>query len=148
MNLKHIQHRLRQVKELMKLSSCVKRGVGAVAVDENNIVLSEAYNGWIRGSESSVCGSPCSRLEIQSGTKMEIGCVHAEQNLIVNAARTNTSLVNSIVFLSTYPCLVCAKLLVQAGVKRVFVLENSYPDYTGVNVLKQNGIIVIETEVS
>ena len=148
MNLKHVQHRLRQVKELMQLSSCVKRGVGAIAVDENNIVLSEAYNGWIRGSESSVCAQPCQRLGIESGTRMEIGCVHAEQNLIVNAARTNTSLVGSIVFLSTYPCLVCAKLLIQAGVKRVFVLENSYPDYTGVNVLKQNGIIVIETNVS
>lgn len=150
MNLKHVKHRLLQTLSLAELSSCTRRGVGAVAVTEDNITLSEAYNGWIRGSEYNTCGeaSDCKRNSIKSGTETQIGCIHAEQNLVINAARTHTSLKNSIVFLSTYPCLMCAKLLIQSGIKKVYVLTNSYPSTEGVEFLRVNRIQVIETSVT
>jgi dCMP deaminase len=150
MKLKHVQHRLRQTIQLANLSSCTRRGVGAVAVDKNNITLSEAYNGWIRNSSFNTCGldSDCKRNDLVSGTQTQIGCIHAEQNLVVNAARTGNSLIDSIVFLSTYPCLMCAKILVQAGVSKVFVLKNSYPITDGIDFLRENAVLVILTEVS
>jgi dCMP deaminase len=150
MKLKHIQMRMRQVKELTNISSCQRRGVAAIAVTENNIVLSEAYNGWIRGAESSTCnpGGPCFREGLTSGSNMEVGCIHAEQNLIINAARTNTSLVDSWVFLSTYPCMMCAKLLAQSGISRLFVLKNSYPVDEGITFLRDHGVICVITDVT
>lgn len=150
MKLKHVQHRLRQTLQLAQLSSCTRRGVGAVAVDSNNITLAEAYNGWIRDSEYNTCGltGTCKRDGLTSGSQTQIGCIHAEQNLIINAARTHTSLVGAIVFLSTYPCLMCAKMLAQSGIARVYVLKNSYPIVEGVDFLKENAVSVILTEVS
>ena len=150
MKLKHIQMRMRQVKELTNISSCERRGVAAIAVTEDNIVLSEAYNGWIRGVESSTCNpeGACLRNGLTSGSNMEVGCIHAEQNLIINAARTQTSLVKSWVFLSTYPCMMCAKLLAQAGISRLFVLKNSYPVDEGIDFLRDHGVICVITDVA
>lgn len=150
MKLKHIQMRMRQVKELTNISSCERRGVAAIAVTEDNIVLSEAYNGWIRGVDSSTCNpdGPCHREGLASGSNMEVGCIHAEQNLIINAARTQTSLVKSWVFLSTYPCMMCAKLLAQAGISRLFVLKNSYPVDEGIDFLRDHGVICVVTDVT
>ena len=141
---------MRQVKELTNISSCERRGVAAIAVTEDNIVLSEAYNGWIRGSDSSTCNSngPCLRQDLISGSNMEVGCIHAEQNLIINAARTQTSLVKSWVFLSTYPCMMCAKLLAQAGISRLFVLKNSYPVEEGLQFLRDHGVVCVITDVT
>lgn len=150
MKLKHIQMRMRQVKELTNISSCERRGVAAIAVTRDNIVLSEAYNGWIRDAQSSTCNptGPCLRQGLTSGSNMEVGCIHAEQNLIINAARTNTSLVNSWVFLSTYPCMMCAKLLAQAGIERLFVLKNSYPVEEGLQFLRDHGVVCVITDVT
>ncbi len=154
MKQKIINHRINQALALANLSSCKRRGVGAVAVTKDNITISEAYNGWIRGSAHNTCAphNQCNRtlMQIESGTRMEIGCIHAEENLIINAARTNNSLMNTIVFITTYPCLSCAKLLVQSGVSKVFVISKSYPNTEGLDFLvKMNVDIqkVIQNEI-
>ena len=148
MKTKIVAHRLNQALNLGKLSSCVRRGVGAVAVTKENITISEAYNGWIRGAHESTCGQnhQCDRdlLQIQSGQNSEIGCIHAEENLIINAARTNNSLLESIVFLSTYPCLSCAKLLAQSGISKLFVISDSYSTEEGVTFLTKMNIETIK----
>ena len=148
MKKKIIAHRLNQTLNLAQLSSCLRRGVGAVAVTEDNITISEAYNGWIRNISDSTCGPnhQCNRelLKIQSGKNMEIGCIHAEENLIINAARTNNSLLDSIVFLSTYPCLSCAKLLAQSGISKLFVISDSYSTEDGINFLINLNIEIVK----
>jgi len=144
---KTITHRINQVLALASLSSCKRRGVAALAVTPDNITISESYNGWIRHSTNSTCGfnGECSRdlLNIPSGVQNEIGCIHAEENLIINAARTNNSLLNTIVFITTYPCLSCAKLLVQAGVSKIYTIENSYNNKDGLKFLKDMNIELI-----
>jgi dCMP deaminase len=144
MKQKIISHRLKQALSLANLSSCKRRGVGAVAVTSDNITISEAYNGWIRGSAHNTCApnNRCNRelLQIDSGTKNEIGCIHAEENLIINAARTNNSLMGTTVFVTTYPCLSCAKLLVQAGVSKLYVISKSYPNTEGLDFLVRMNI--------
>lgn len=144
MKQKIISHRLKQALSLANLSSCKRRGVGAVAVTPDNITISEAYNGWIRGSAHNTCApnNQCNRelLQIESGTKNEIGCIHAEENLIINAARTNNSLMGTTVFVTTYPCLSCAKLLVQAGVSKIYVISKSYPNTEGLDFLVRMNI--------
>lgn len=150
MKQKIVLHRINQTLNLAKLSSCLRRGVGAVAVTTDNITISEAYNGWIRGSAHNTCGKDhsCDRelLQIESGTKNEIGCIHAEENLIINAARTNNSLKDTIVFLSTYPCLSCAKLLAQSGISKLYVISNSYPAQEGIEFLTKMGIKTVKVE--
>lgn len=147
MKQKIISHRINQVLALASLSSCKRRGVGALAITSDNITISESYNGWIRGCSSNTCGknNECNRdlLQIESGKQNEIGCIHAEENLIINAARTNNSLMRSTVFVTTYPCLSCAKLLVQAGVSKIYTIENSYTNVDGLNFLKDMNIEVI-----
>ena len=98
--------------------------------------------------ETARATEPCLRNGLTSGSNMEIGCIHAEQNLIINAARTQTSLVKSWVFLSTYPCMMCAKLLAQAGISRLFVLKNSYPVNEGIDFLRDHGVICVVTDVT
>ena len=148
MKKKIVAHRLNQALNLGKLSSCIRRGVGAVAVTKENITISEAYNGWIRGASQSTCGvnHQCDRdlLQIQSGHNSEIGCIHAEENLIINAARTNSSLLESIVFLSTYPCLSCAKLLAQSGISKLFVISDSYSTEKGIDFLIKMNIEIVK----
>ncbi len=148
MKQKIITHRINQALSLAKLSSCIRRGVGAVAVTSDNITISEAYNGWIRRAISNTCGEnhTCQRdsLQIQSGTRSEIGCIHAEENLIINAARTNNSLKDTIVFLSTYPCLSCAKLLAQSGIAKLYVVSDSYSTEEGVDFLIKMSIDTIK----
>ena len=134
-----VKHRIQQALSLASLSYCKRRGVGAVAVTSDNITISEAYNGWIRSSQDNTCGeqNSCKRntLNITSGQRSEIGCVHAEENLIINAARTNNSLMDTVVFITTYPCLSCAKLLTQSGVKKVYAISQSYPSSDGIEFL-------------
>ena len=146
MKHKIINHRINQVLALASLSSCKRRGVGALAITSDNITISESYNGWIRGCSDNTCGKngQCARdlLKIESGTQNEVGCIHAEENLIINAARTNNSLMDAIVFVTTYPCLSCAKLLVQAGVSKIYTIENSYTNVDGLNFLKEMNVEV------
>lgn len=149
MKEKHIVSRLEQASLIGKLSGCCRRGVGAVACNKDNVTLAEAYNGWLRGSDDQLCGgNVCDRAGMESGHQMDVGCVHAEQNLIINAARVGVSLVDSIVFVSAYPCVMCAKALVQVGVSTVYVRKSSYPCDKGLDLLRENGVVVEERGIA
>lgn len=89
------------------------------------------------------CGpGKCDRIGLNSGESPGIGCVHAEQNAVINASRNGVSLVGSYLFCSTLPCAMCAKLIIQAGICRVYTIEGSYPDTSGLSLLQENGVLV------
>lgn len=137
-----------EICEIMaKLSECLRknRKFGAVLVNpEMNIILATGYNGYIRGGTKH-CGGEgiCLRekMNIQSGERMEIGCIHAEENVLINASRQGISTVDTWLFLNGEPCKLCARRIVQSGIKKVIIKRSDYP-ITGTNILIENGIEV------
>lgn len=121
-------------------SSCFKedRQVGAVIVRDKRI-LSTGYNGAPEGVQSCKEKGECLRIKnsITSGTNLEV-CysVHAEQNAIVNAARLGVSLEGATLYCTHRPCVICAKLIMNAGIKRV-VYKEGYPDEFAVELLNE-----------
>ena len=126
-------------------SSCFKedRQVGAVIVRDKRI-LSTGYNGAPEGVKSCKDKGECLRLKmgITSGTNLEkCYSVHAEQNAIVNAARLGVSLDGATLYCTHQPCVICAKLIVNAGIKRV-VYKEGYPDEFAVELLHEANVRV------
>ena len=124
-------------------SSCFKedRQVGAVIV-RNKRILSTGYNGAPEGVKSCKEKGECIRLKsgIESGTQLErCYSVHAEQNAIVSAARLGVSLEGATLYCTHQPCVICAKLIVNAGIKRV-VYKDGYPDQFAVEVLSEANV--------
>ena len=144
MKLKHIEIRKNQCTLIASASTCCRRKVGSVIVDPNsNVVVSEGYNGPPRGSEGKLCGgSDClrDRFKVKSGTQNDIGCHHAEINAILNATRIGTSTMGKWMFTSCDPCLMCAKSIHHAGIKRVYAPLNTEVHQQGLKYLKENGI--------
>lgn len=121
-------------------SSCFKedRQVGAVIVRDKR-VLCTGYNGAPEGITSCKEKGECMRLKlgIPSGQNLEkCYSVHAEQNAIVNAARMGVCLDGSTLYCTHQPCVICAKLIVNAGIRRV-VYREGYPDEFALEVLHE-----------
>ncbi len=109
-------------------TNCTRRKVGAVIVNEKN-VLATGYNGPPTGSAH--CDSAgCLRniMDVPSGERHEL-CrgLHAEQNAIIQAAVHGVSIRGSSMYVTTHPCVVCAKMLINAQIKEVVYAEG-YPD--------------------
>lgn len=117
-------------------STCKRRQVGAVAV-LNRRVLATGYNGAAPGQEHCLdIGCLRDEQNIASGTHHEIcRAIHAEQNLIVQAAVHGIVLNGCTVYCTTQPCSICAKLLLGINIERV-VYYSGYPDETTVFLLK------------
>ncbi|ABR31605.1 deoxycytidylate deaminase [Thermosipho melanesiensis] len=109
-------------------STCIHRKVGALIVKDKRI-LSTGYNQPPSGFPH--CNNiPCIRddLRIPSGKNQEICyALHAEQNALMQAAKFGISTNNSTMYITHKPCSVCARLIINAGIKRV-VFINDYPD--------------------
>ncbi len=126
-------------------SSCYKenRHVGAVMV-KNKRVLTTGYNGAPSGIKSCVERGECLRqkLGIASGTRAEICyAIHAEQNAIIQAAKLGISLEGATLYCTHFPCTICAKMIINSGVKRI-VYRNSYPDDFSKQLLDQTDIVI------
>ena len=103
-----------------KRSNCSRRQVAAVIVKENHL-LSTGYNGTPRGVKNCFDGG-CPRCSghAPSGTGLdECLCVHAEQNAICQAARYGVDVSGGKIYVTISPCLTCAKLILNAGIKEV-----------------------------
>ncbi|MDK2885759.1 MAG: dCMP deaminase [Thermosipho sp. (in: thermotogales)] len=109
-------------------STCFHRKVGAVIV-KNKRILATGYNQPPSGFPH--CDSiGCIRddLKIESGKNQEVCyALHAEQNALMQAARFGISTENSTIYVTHKPCSVCARLIINSGIKRVIYLED-YPD--------------------
>ena len=103
-----------------KRSNCSRRQVAAVIVKDNHL-LATGYNGTPRGVKNCFEGG-CPRCagKTKSGTHLEeCLCTHAEQNAICQAALYGHALQGGTIYVTISPCLTCAKLLVNAGIREV-----------------------------
>jgi dCMP deaminase len=112
-------------------SYCTRRQVGALIV-KDKMIISDGYNGTPSGFEN-IC-------EDESGvTKPYV--LHAEANAITKIARSNNSSNGSTMYVTASPCIECAKLIIQAGIKRV-VYGEKYRLTDGIDLLERAGITV------
>ncbi len=121
-------------------STCLRRKVGAVAVKDRRI-LATGYNGAPVGTEHcDTAGCLRQQLNIPSGQRQEIcRAVHAEQNVIVQAAKHGISLEGAELYCTTMPCVTCAKMLHNVGIHAIYVVEG-YPDeFTG-DIIRASGM--------
>lgn len=122
-------------------SNCSRRHVGAVVV-RNRHILATGYNGTPYGVKNCFEGG-CPRCsgETKSGAKLdECLCVHAEQNAICQAAQHGHAIEGATVYVTVSPCLTCAKLLINAGIREVvYSGEYAFLD-TVKDIFKQAGV--------
>lgn len=110
-------------------SYCRRRKVGALIVKEK-MIISDGYNGTPAGFEN-IC-------EDESGiTKPYV--LHAEANAITKVARSNNSSQGATLYVTASPCVECAKLIIQAGIRRV-VFSEMYRITDGVDLLRRAGV--------
>ena len=146
---KHIRIRIEQCLILAEASNCPRRKFGALLLDPaRNVVLMDGYNGGPRGGGRLCGGDECLRdtQGVQSGTRMEIGCHHAEMNVICNAAANGVPTRGAWLLVTGEPCLMCSKLIHHAGITRVIVVSGGYAGANGCQYLEAHGVeIVAET---
>lgn len=121
-------------------STCLRRQVGAVAVKDKRI-LSTGYNGAPPGlPHCADTGCIRKNMNVPPGQRHEL-CrgLHAEQNSIIQAALYGTSIKGATFYVTHQPCVVCAKMLISAGVERVVILSD-YPDRLSEEMFAQAGI--------
>lgn len=124
-------------------STCTRRKVGAVAI-KNKHILATGYNGVPSGvTHCSETGCLRTQMNIPSGERHEI-CrgLHAEQNVIIQAAVHGISLDGAEIFCTTQPCLICTKMLINCNIKTIFCSEE-YPDHLAIEMLKEAGVNLI-----
>ncbi|MFW5966456.1 MAG: deoxycytidylate deaminase [Persicimonas sp.] len=145
MKQKHISIRIEQCLALAKASNCPRRKFGALLLDpERNVVLMDGYNGGPRGGGELCGGRVCLRDDhgVESGTRMEIGCHHAEMNVICNCAASGVSTRGAWLFITGEPCMLCAKLIHHAGILKVIVVGGGYAGENGVQYLMNHDVDV------
>ncbi len=145
MKEKHIRIRIEQCLALAKASNCPRRKFGALLLDpERNVVLMDGYNGGPRGGGHLCGGETCLRddLGIQSGTRMEHGCHHAEMNVVCNCAASGVAMKGAWMLVTGEPCVLCAKLIHHSGIVRVIVVGGGYAGENGVEYLERHGVEV------
>ena len=112
-------------------SYCKRRQVGALIV-KDRMIISDGYNGTPSGFEN-IC-------EDESGTTKPY-VLHAEANAITKVAKSGNSSQGATLYVTASPCLECAKLIIQAGIKRV-VYRDEYRLSDGIDLLSRAGIEV------
>lgn len=117
-------------------SYCKRRKVGALLV-KDKMIISDGYNGTPSGFEN-ICEDE------NNQTKPYV--LHAEANTITKVAKSGNSSDGATMYVTSSPCLECAKLIIQAGIKRVVYTEN-YRSDDGINLLKRAGIEIKNVEI-
>lgn len=125
-----------------KRSTCLRRSVGAVLVREKRI-LATGYNGAPSGLKHCIeIGCLRLKLNIPSGERHELcRALHAEQNALIQASLHGISVKGATLYATTQPCVICAKMLINAGIKEI-VITQGYPDKMAMSLLKQAKIKV------
>ena len=132
--------------QIAERSTCLRRRVGALLVKEKRI-LATGYNGAPIGlRHCAEVGCLREDREIASGEHHEL-CrgLHAEQNAIIQAALHGIKIDGATLYTTHEPCVLCAKMLVNAGIKRV-VYRDSYPDELAESILKEANIKLVHLE--
>ena len=137
------EHFLNRAKVVAERSTCLRRRIGAIIVNKDGVELSSGYSGAPRKIKHCIGIGHCLRMDlnIPSGQNYEL-CrgVHAEQNAIINAARTGISIVGGEMYISSQklkgayangdekdkiygPCIICKKEIINAGLTKVHMRE-------------------------
>lgn len=123
-------------------STCLRRQVGAVIVKEKR-VLSTGYNGAPKGlKHCAEVGCVRQQNNVESGTRHEL-CrgVHAEQNAVIQAAYFGVSIKDASIYTTNFPCVMCAKILINAGIREV-VYRDDYIDELSRGILSESMTVV------
>lgn len=123
-------------------STCLRRSVGAVIV-RNKRILATGYNGApSRVAHCDETGCIRQKMNVPSGQRHEL-CrgLHAEQNAFLQAALHGTSLKDSVLYATTQPCIICAKMIINAGIKEV-IIKGDYPDKMSKDLLREAKVVV------
>lgn len=118
-------------------STCLRRQVGAVAVRDRRI-LATGYNGAPAGlAHCAEVGCLRAERHVPSGERHEL-CrgLHAEQNVIIQAALHGVSIQGATVYITNYPCSLCVKMLINAGIREI-VYFRDYPDELASEIAKE-----------
>ncbi len=128
-------------------STCLRRRVGAVIVKDKRI-LATGYNGPPSGiKHCEEVGCLREKLGVPSGQRHEL-CrgLHAEQNAIIQAALHGVSLKGAVMYITTQPCIICTKMLINAGIKEI-VISEGYPDELAREFLNEAGVRVRHVDI-
>ncbi len=123
-------------------ATCLRRRVGAVLVKDRRI-LATGYNGApSKITHCIVTGCLREKLKVPSGERHEL-CrgLHAEQNVLLQAALYGVTTRDSILYITNQPCIICAKMIINAGIKEI-VFKGDYPDTMACNFLQEAKIKV------
>ncbi len=123
-------------------STCLRRRVGAVVILDKRI-LTTGYNGAPTGLGHCLdIGCLREQQNVPSGERHEL-CrgLHAEQNAIIQAALSGVSIKGGTLYTTHFPCVLCAKMLINAGIKRI-VFSEGYPDLLSRELLTEAGLMV------
>ena len=121
---------MKMAEEWAKLSHCTRKNVGALIV-KDKMIIADGYNGSPSGFPNE-----CENAEGQTHWYV----LHAEANAITKLARSHNSAEGSTLYITLSPCRDCAKLILQAGIKRV-VYKSAYKDTSGVDFLTKSSIV-------
>ena len=128
--------------DVKQRSTCLRRRVGAIVVKDKRI-LATGYNGAPSGfKHCSEVGCVRAEEDVPAGERHEL-CrgIHAEQNAIVQAAAFGVSIKNSTLYCTHFPCSLCAKMIINAGIRRL-VVARDYPDDLSKSLLREAKIEV------
>ena len=125
-----------------KRSTCIRRRVGAILVKDKRI-LATGYNGAPSGLKHCIdIGCLREKLKIPSGERHELcRALHAEQNALIQASLYGISVKGSTLYATNQPCVICAKMLINAGIKEIVIAEG-YPDKMAMDFLREAKIKV------
>ncbi len=127
-------------RQVSTRSTCLRRKVGCVMVLEKRIVAT-GYNGAPAGMpHCEEAGCMREEIGVPSGERHEL-CrgLHAEQNAIIQAALHGTAVRGAFLYCTHHPCILCSKMLVNAGITRIYYLEG-YPDEMARRFLEEAGV--------
>ena len=131
---------IRMAREWASLSKAKKLQVGCLIVKDGSIIA-DGYNGTPRSFDNQ-----CEDIDYfnQLITRKEV--LHAESNAITKLAKSTQSSVGSTMYVTTSPCIECAKLIIQSDIIRV-VYSDFYRNHAGINLLKKAGIKVEQCSI-
>jgi dCMP deaminase len=139
---------LQLARQAASRSTCLRRQVGAVLVRDKRI-LATGYNGAPRGVAHCLdIGCLREQLGIPSGERHELcRAIHAEQNAVIQAAIHGVAIEGSTLYCTHHPCILCAKILINCGVRDIHYLEG-YPDELSQEMLSEAGVVLHKEELT
>jgi dCMP deaminase len=129
-------------------STCLRRKVGAVIVKDKQVVAT-GYNGAPKGIAhcDEMGGCLREKMGVPSGERHELcRALHAEQNAIIQAATSGQSVDGATIYITHQPCVICAKMIINAGIRKIIVNEG-YPDDLAVEILDEAGLKIVNMEL-